>query len=128
MTKDKRLQIRVTDQELVSIQRRAKAVGLSVAEYGRTRLLAEDAQAIPKQGLLGFEDLGLIGGEILEPDSPEDAAADLGILESVGLSASDWQSSVDDGPNYDADLGAECSVKDVPPGVRCIECGLVHGF
>lgn len=28
---------------------------------------------------------------------------------------------------YDDTEEEECDVNDVPPGVRCIKCGLVHG-
>ena len=37
--KDKRLQIRVTEEEMAGISRRARAAGMTVADYGRKRLL-----------------------------------------------------------------------------------------
>jgi hypothetical protein len=121
MNKDKRLQIRVSTTELEGIGRRAKAAGLSVAEYGRKRLLSVDEPMLAVQESLGFEDPGLSREEILEPDDPEHVAAVRKIMAENGFPASDWT------PTIPGRVIEQCDVKDLPPGVRCKECGFVHG-
>jgi Mobilization protein NikA len=121
MTKDKRLQIRVTEEELKGINRRAKAAGLSVAEYGRRQLLFGDEIVLPVQDALAFEDPGLSREEILEPDDPEEAAERRQILEEGGYSVPDWT------PTIPGRTEKKCDVENVPFGVRCIKCGELHG-
>ena len=112
--KDRRLQIRVTIAELEGINRRAHAAGLTVAEYGRKVLLAGDSSALIEQESLKFEDPGLSVEEILMPEDPQQVAEVRQILEDSGHDTSgfDWK---------------PCTVKDVPSGVRCFNCGRIHG-
>jgi hypothetical protein len=147
MAKDKRLQIRVTDEELAGIQRRAKAKGLSVAEYGRSRLLFGDDTVLTEQVSLSLEDPILIPEEITESDrrpktddGPNYAASDDDnddFLESItehmtkAIENPGEVSARVEGPTISQEdykrIIEECEVKDLPPGVRCIKCGFVHG-
>ena len=107
--KDRRLQIRVTTEELEGIGRRAKAAGMSVAEYGRSVLLADNNPILVKQeSLLDAPEIDYLG-----PDPNDMDGEKWGPLDAEG-----------DGPNY---AKTECDVEGVPPGVRCIKCGELHG-
>ena len=170
-TKNKRLQIRLTDEELDGITRRAKAAGLSVAEYGRTRMLAMDVEPQAEPMSLEFGDSleGEPGPSYATAQAEAEAEGDEPLSDEVkeqlaknGIDMPDWTPDTPGSEETEVDLEApvkdlspedkeelraktreiveaalddtedsldaeECDVQGVPPGVRCIKCGQVHG-
>ncbi len=134
--KDQRLQIRMTIEEMAAVKRRADAVGLSVAEYARKLMLAGPPPPVNEGPMsLDLEWSGNLEGEPAATYAWFDAEAkwegDQGLDDETkqklkdehGIEFPDWVPTI---PNREPKDGT-CNVKGVPPGVRCIKCGKIHG-
>lgn len=106
--KDQRLQIRMSVEEMASVKKRADAVGLTVAEYARKLMLAGPTPEAPPSLL-----------SELQPEYITDRSMTIPLSRNI----------TENGETaFRSDEQIEpCDVKDVPPGVRCIKCGELHG-